>query len=460
MSLKALSLLGLSENDLYYNSFEKYLSKNSEIKLLDKEIQQFKYQIHEENRKKYIEEAKKTRIELKKKQKKNLKKSLSSSYVLTQGEKKIKNEMNRLNFCQKQKIGELLNIIEREYKREELSKKLESQENRRIQREEEIKKLREKTKLEHEMRDRLQMLKMEQREKNIRDELIRREKKREEEEKQIMIKNEMRKKEEEKQRKERQIEIKLKEEEFQRRLDNLYKLQLKKRNKMEKELLLKEEIQKKNYEEIKNKKNIEIKKRVKSTEEKIQKCSEIIKIKNEEKNKKIKLLLSKKNKLIEEKLNLQKELEQKIMHQRIIQSAMKREEIEENLKRKERILEKNRLRLIDEIKEKDKRINLVKTQKLKIWEEQKKLSKNFEENRRKLLQKFNMMMAKRNKKTKDELIQEIFEDNPEYKMIQRNNNLKSFSVNKSVSYPNNNKMKDDIFLTNLSMTGLNEYKNK
>ena len=170
MSLKALSLLGLSENDLYYNSFEKYLSKNSEIKLLDKEIQQFKYQIHEENRKKYIEEAKKTRIELKKKQKKNLKKSLSSSYVLTQGEKKIKNEMIRLNYNQKQKIGELLNIIEREYKREELSKKLETQENMRIQREEEIKKLREKTKLEHEMRDRLQMLKMEQRAKNIRDE--------------------------------------------------------------------------------------------------------------------------------------------------------------------------------------------------------------------------------------------------------------------------------------------------
>ncbi len=428
------------------------------MKLLDKEIQYFKYQKHEENRKKYIEEAKKTRNDLKKRQKKNLKKSFSSSYIITQGKKKLKNEKIRLNFYEKQQIGELLNIIEREYKREELSKKLETQENLRIHREEVIKKLREKFKLEHELRDKLQMLKMEQRAKNIRDELIRMEKKRKEEEMKIMIKNEIRKKEEEKQRKERQNEIKLKEEEFQRRLDNLYKLKIKKRKKMEKDLLLKEEIQKKNLEDIKNKKNIEIKKRVKSTDEKIQRCSEIIKIKNEEKNKKIKLLLIKKNKLIEEKLNLQKELEKKLLHQRLIQSAIKREEIEENLKRKERILEKNRLKLIDEINEKDKRINLVKSQKLKIWEEQKKLSRNFEENRRKLLKRFNMMMAKRNKKTKDKLIQEIFEDNPE--IIQRNNNnLKSISINKSAIYPNDNKIENDIFLTNLSMVGLNDYKN-
>ena len=68
------------------------------------------------------------------------------------------------------------------------------------------------------------------------------------------------------------------------------------------------------------------------------------------------------------------------------------------------------------------------------------------------------MMAKRNKKTKDKLIQEIFEDNPE--IIQRNNNnLKSISINKSAIYPNDNKIENDIFLTNLSMVGLNDYKN-
>ena len=249
--------MGLTERDLYYNSFEKFLSKNREIKSLDKEIQEFKYQKYEENRKKFIEEAKKTRKELKKKQKiqKNMKKSFSTSFVQTQGEKKLKNEKVRLDFYQKQQIGELLNIIEREYKRTELEKKLENQENLRIQREEEIRKMRKKGIMENAQRDKLQMLKMEQHAKKINDELIRKEKKREEEEKKLMIKNELRKKEEEKERKERQNEIKLKEKEFQRRLDNLYKLQIKKRNKMEKQLLLKEEIQKKNLEEIKNKKD-------------------------------------------------------------------------------------------------------------------------------------------------------------------------------------------------------------
>ena len=206
----------MNETDLYYNSFEKYISKNSELKLLDKELQLYKYQKHEEIRKKFIEEAKKARRELKRKEKKKkyMKKSLSSSYVLTQGAKILKNEKIRLNFNQKQQIGELLNIIEREYKREELVKKIETQENLRIKREEDLKKLREKEKFEHEMRDRLQMLKMEQRAKNIREELIRKEKKREKEEKELMLKNELRKKKEEKERKEREIEMKLKEEQF------------------------------------------------------------------------------------------------------------------------------------------------------------------------------------------------------------------------------------------------------
>ena len=311
------------------------------------------------------------------------------------------------------------------------------------------------------MRDRLQMLKMEQRAKNIREELIRKEQKREKEEKELMLKNELRKKKEEKERKEREIEIKLKEEQFKKRLDNLYKLQIKKRDKIEKQILLKEEIQKINLEEIKNKKDRQIKERVRSTEEKIKRCSEIVKLKNEEKNKKIRLMFIKKNKLIEEKLNLQKELDNKILHQRLVQSAIKREEIEENLKRKERILERNRLRLLNEIEEKDKRINLVKSQKLKIWEEQKKLSRDFEENRKKLLKKFNLLMSKRSKKSKDELIKEILEDNPDYDIIKRNNtNLKDISINKSANFENNNHIKDAIFLTNLSMVGLNAYKNK
>ena len=389
-----------------------------------------------------------------------MKKSLSSSYVLTQGKNILANEKARLNFYQKQQIGELLNIIEREYKREELEKKLEIQENLRIQREEEIRKLRQKEKIEHDLRDKLQILKMEQREKNIRDEMIRKEKERKEEERKFMIKNELRRKEEEKERKERQIEIKLKEEEFQRRLDDLYKLQIKKRDKIEKQLLQKEEIQRKNLEEIRSIKDKKLKARVKSTEQKIQRCSEIIKMKNEEKNAKIKSLFLKKNKLIEEKLNLQKEIGKKMLHQRLVQSAIKREEVEENLRRKEKIMERNRIRLLNELEEKDKTINLVRSQKIQIWEEQKKLSKNFEENRRKLLKKFNIIMAKRNKKSKDEIIKEIFDDNLDYKALKRNrSNVNISTTNKSANFTNNDLNKKDIFITNLSNAGLNSNKN-
>ena len=68
-------------------------------------------------------------------------------------------------------------------------------------------------------------------------------------------------------------------------------------------------------------------------------------------------------------------------------------------------MERNRLRLLNEIEEKGKQINLVKSQKLKIWEEQKKLNRDFEENRKKLLKKFKLLISKRNKKSKDELKQ-------------------------------------------------------
>ena len=148
--MKALSLLGLKEKDLYFISFEKYISQNSDIKLLDKKIQKYKYEKHEENRKKFIEEAKKLRKELKVKQKSNLQKSYSSSYILTQGEKILKNEKIRLNFSKKQQINELLNTIERQYKQEELIKKLEFQEKLASQREKEESIRRNKEKKEYE----------------------------------------------------------------------------------------------------------------------------------------------------------------------------------------------------------------------------------------------------------------------------------------------------------------------
>ena len=222
--MKALSLLGLKEKDLYFVSFEKYISQNIDIKLLDKKIQKYKYEKHEENRQKFIEEAKSLRKELKTKQKSNLQKSYSSSYILTQGEKILKNEKIRLDFSKKQQINELLNTTERQYKQEELIKKLEYQDKLASQREKEESIRRNKEKKEYELRDKLQALKMERRAKNIRDNLLKKQMEREEEEKKLMIKLEMKKKKEEEERKERLLDQKRKDEIYQKRLEDIYLL--------------------------------------------------------------------------------------------------------------------------------------------------------------------------------------------------------------------------------------------
>jgi len=153
-------------------------------------------------------------------------------------------------------------------------------------------------------------------------------------------------------------------------------------------------------------------------------------------------------------------LEKKELHQRIIDSAIKREEIEENLRKKERILEKNRLKLLYEMEEKDKRLNVIKLQKINILEKQRKMNKNYEQNREKLFEKFNKIISQKNIKNKDEIVGELIgeknKSNSNYKFASR-------SVDFMDRNNNNNykaKEKDKVFLTNLSMNEIKEYKSK
>ena len=166
----------------------------------------------------------------------------------------LDNEKIRYRFFEKQQIGLMLNIINREYKREELEKKLEQQSQLALAREMEIKKMREREKMEHDERDRLQAIKMEKRAEFIKNELLKRAKQREEIDKKLMIKNELRKLAEEREREERQKEIKIKEEIFQKKIESIYSLRLKKREKIEKEIIQKEEKQKKKSKKEKNQK--------------------------------------------------------------------------------------------------------------------------------------------------------------------------------------------------------------
>ena len=385
-------------------------------------------------------------------------KSNSASYILTHGNKILKNEKIRYQHFENQQIGFMLNLIDREYKRDELEKKLEYQNKLAYEREIEIKKMREREKKEHDERDKMQALKMKQRAIFIKKEILKKAKALEEEDKKLMEKNELRRQAEERERKERQEAIKIKEQIFRKRIEYLYTLRLKRQQNIEKQFLEKEEIQKRNIEELKIKKDKAIKERIRTTEQRKQRALRIIKIKNKERDLKNQQYYEQKNELIKKQLSMQAEQSKILMRERFIQSAIRREEVEDNLKRKEESLKRNRLKLLYTINEKDKKINLAKSQKLKIWDEQKKLSRNFEESREKLISKFKEIMGNRRKKSKEKLISELLTNKSvEFKSLNlsvlNNSQItdRTIKTNKSKKVKNSNRKKDDnVFLTNLS----------
>ena len=385
-------------------------------------------------------------------------KSNSASYILTHGNKILKNEKIRYQHFENQQIGFMLNLIDREYKRDELEKKLEYQNKLAYAREIEIKKMREREKKEHDERDKLQALKMKQRAIFIKKEILKKAKALEEEDKKLMEKNELRKQAEERERKERQEAIKIKEQIFRKRIEYLYTLRLKRQQNIEKQFLEKEEIQKRNIEELKIKKDKAIKERIRTTEQRKQRALRIIKIKNKERDLKNQQYYEQKNELIKKQLSMQAEQSKILMRERFIQSAIRREEVEDNLKRKEESLKRNRLKLLYTINEKDKKINLAKSQKLKIWDEQKKLSRNFEESREKLISKFKEIMGNRRKKSKEKLISELLTNKSvEFKSLNlsvlNNSQItdRTIKTNKPKKVKNSNRKKDDnVFLINLS----------
>ena len=385
-------------------------------------------------------------------------KSNSASYILTHGNKILKNEKIRYQHFENQQIGFMLNLIYREYKRDELEKKLEYQNKLAYEREIEIKKMREREKKEHDERDKIQALKMKQRAIFIKKEILKKAKALEEEDKKLMEKNELRRQAEERERKERQEAIKIKEQIFRKRIEYLYTLRLKRQQNIEKQFLEKEEIQKRNIEELKIKKDKAIKERIRTTEQRKQRALRIIKIKNKERDLKNQQYYEQKNELIKKQLSMQAEQSKILMRERFIQSAIRREEVEDNLKRKEESLKRNRLKLLYTINEKDKKINLAKSQKLKIWDEQKKLSRNFEESREKLISKFKEIMGNRRKKSKEKLISELLTNKSvEFKSLNlsvlNNSQItdRTIKTNKPKKVKNSNRKKDDnVFLTNLS----------
>ena len=120
-----MATLGIEEERLYYISFEEFLQAHPELKNVQKDLQERRYNHFEEKRKRFIEEAQKMRKQIieNKKSSKKLLKSTSAAYILEQGSTMLKEERDKLNYLKNQQISELKNIIEYEFKLEEIKKK-------------------------------------------------------------------------------------------------------------------------------------------------------------------------------------------------------------------------------------------------------------------------------------------------------------------------------------------------
>ena len=120
-----MATLGIEEERLYYVSFDEFLQTHPELKNVQKDLQERRYNHFEEKRKKFLEEAQKKRKQImeNKKNNKKLLKSTSAAYILEQGSTMLKEEREKLKYLKNQQISELKNIIEYEFKLEEIKKK-------------------------------------------------------------------------------------------------------------------------------------------------------------------------------------------------------------------------------------------------------------------------------------------------------------------------------------------------
>ena len=141
-----------------------------------------------------------------------------------------------------------------------------------------------------------------------------------------------------------------------------------------------------------------------------------------------------------EKILKQKELNNRETQERFIESSMKKEDIEDNLRMKERAKEFERIKKLAEIEERNKRVENIKQQKIKLYEERRKMNRSLEKDKEKLLLKFNEIMSQRGGKSKEDVMKKLFDEDilnsSKFKTIK--NNKSSSDVFKTASNTNNN----------------------
>ena len=231
---------------------------------------------------------------------------------------------------------------------------------------------------------------------------------------------------------------------IQKRIEDYNKKQIKilERQKMQEEEL-KKKMEEKHYELIQKEKR---------TEE--------TRIRNEKLKEKNREELIKKINSSQERILKQKELNKREAQERFIELSIKQEDIEENLRMNENLKEYERMKKLAEIEERNRRIEGIKLQKIKIFEERRKMNRTLENEKEYLLTRFNEIMNQkgRQNKSKEELMNQLFNEDihssTKYKTMQKNKS--SIDVFKSGSKSKNNsgeyndfEKSDNFFVTNM-----------
>lgn len=451
-SLLALKYAGLTQEELYFISFDEFVTISPDIKKLPKEMQIKRFDFYETHRKNKIKEVIELREKIIEKEQKKLSYSEElnkSSLTLSSQNKKrstsVNNDIKRLEKIKAKNETELLNMIQNEIKKKLIVKRAE-----------------EKIQIQREIQKKF----MEEQEKKNQEELKKKEKI-ENEKKKKMLEEEkkLEKLEKERQRKEQELYKKEKEDE-ENRLKEL-------RKKHEEEEKKKKEYQEKlelMYEENRIKreqkqKELEIKNKERQDYLEYQR---ICKLKEqEEQNKLKKRKIEKNRKNLENKLNhiriqyLQKENESKIKKERWDQNklmklqqqhekALKKEEQIKQINFKNQSLEKEKL---EKFNAKQEQINLKrqklaeemeKEQRLKNLKHQMKREqcvKALENNEEIIQQKKENVLKKIEEKNK--ILQNVMKEKEKQLLIRKEeHNKKEFLKNENIRRMN---LKNEFF---------------
>ena len=164
------------------------------------------------------------------------------------------------------------------------------------------------------------------------------------------------------------------------------------------------------------------------------------------------LIIERRKKLIEkytqseEKIKKQKEDNDKNFMNKHLMNAIKREDTTENLNRYERKQELERQKKVQQLEERNERLEDMQREKERINKEKIIMGANLAERKKLLLDKVSNILSSGNYKNKEDIYKKVF-NNDELQTLGYNENNTNTKNNEKKKATNNNKTDDGFFVT-------------